>query len=268
MDHMDQNFIAQHWYASIYDQFENFTHDVAFLLKVLSEQTDRKSLKILEVACGTGRICIPLAEAGHAVTGFDLSEAALLRCLAKGKDLPNLTLYRADALAEGWGEGYDVVVLAGNVFMNIEGAGDYAQAQRLFLRRASDALRSGGHLYLDFDVHQEPNAFAGDIKTSSYFTGTDELGTTGRTIRYGTSADPVQRLWMGTGHIELTLANGQPLMIPDNWRKYIPTMPQILDWLAEAGLTASRTYRDFTDAPVEVDAQESFRATIWAVKER
>jgi SAM-dependent methyltransferase len=228
---------------------------------------DRKSLKILEVACGTGRICIPLAEAGHAVTGFDLSEAALLRCLAKGKDLPNLTLYHADALAEGWGEGYDLVVLAGNVFMNIEGAGDYAQAQRLFLSRASQALRVGGHLYLDFDVHQEPNAFAGDTQTSCYFKGTDELGTTGRTVSYGTSADPVQRLWMGTGHMELTLANGQQLTIPDNWYKHIPTMRQTLDWLAEAGFTALRTYRDFTDVPVAVDEQACFRATIWAVKE-
>ncbi|MDR0897385.1 MAG: class I SAM-dependent methyltransferase [Oscillospiraceae bacterium] len=265
---MDQNFIAQHWYASVYDQFENQTNDVAFLLKVLGEQTDGTPLNILEVACGTGRICIPLAEAGHAVTGFDLNEAALLRCCAKGKALKNLTLYRADALAEGWGEGFDVVVLAGNLLMNIEGAADDAQAQRLFLRRAAQALRTGGHLYVDLDVHQEPNAFAGDTQTSSYFTGADDLGTTGRTVSYGTSADPVQRLWMGTGHLELTLANGQSLMIPDNWCKYIPTMQQILDWLAEAGFSMVRSYRDYTDAPVDVEAEACFRATLWAVKER
>jgi SAM-dependent methyltransferase len=33
--------------------------------------------RVLDLACGHGRHAIPLAERGHAVTGFDLSEAML-----------------------------------------------------------------------------------------------------------------------------------------------------------------------------------------------
>ena len=76
---MDRKFIAKHWYADVYEQFENQTNDVDFLLKVLSENTNTPQ-NILEVACGGGRICVPLAQAGHTVTGFDKDEHMLLRC--------------------------------------------------------------------------------------------------------------------------------------------------------------------------------------------
>jgi len=37
---LDRNFIARHWYADVYEQFENQTNDVEFLLEVLRENTD------------------------------------------------------------------------------------------------------------------------------------------------------------------------------------------------------------------------------------
>ncbi len=43
--------------------------------------------KILELGCGTGRIMIPVAEAGCQITGLDLSEYMLARCRKKISDL-------------------------------------------------------------------------------------------------------------------------------------------------------------------------------------
>ena len=94
---MNKQFIAKHWYAGSYEQFENQTNDVEFLLKVLREQTDGTSQNILEAACGGGRISVPLAQAGHKVTGFDADEFMLLRCYRRMKDVPNITCYQADA---------------------------------------------------------------------------------------------------------------------------------------------------------------------------
>ena len=50
---------------------------------------------LLELGCGTGKIAIPLAEAGFAVTGLDLSEAMLAEARAKtrGRDLPIQWVY-------------------------------------------------------------------------------------------------------------------------------------------------------------------------------
>lgn len=80
---MNKEFIGKHWYAYIYEQMENQTDDVDFLLQILRTQLGDYPRKILEVACGGGRIAIPLAQAGYDVTGFDADEYMLLRCYTK-----------------------------------------------------------------------------------------------------------------------------------------------------------------------------------------
>jgi len=39
--------------------------------------------KILELGCGTGRVLLPIAEAGHDITGMDISEHMLSQCRRK-----------------------------------------------------------------------------------------------------------------------------------------------------------------------------------------
>ncbi len=65
----------------MYDREETGTQDSAFLLSLIGNSPKR----ILEIACGTGRILIPLAKAGHYVTGLDLDEAMLERIPLKWK---------------------------------------------------------------------------------------------------------------------------------------------------------------------------------------
>ena len=96
---MNKNFIAKHWYADVYEQFENQTRDVDFFLKVLAENAASPQ-NILEIACGGGRICIPLAQAGHTVTGIDADEHMLLRCYRRMRGLPNIRCFSADAATD------------------------------------------------------------------------------------------------------------------------------------------------------------------------
>ena len=195
---MNKKFITKHWYANAYEQFENQTNDVEFFIDLLREQTDGIPQNILEVACGGGRISVPLAKAGHNVTGFDADEFMLLRCYNKMKGIPNITCYQADAILDDWGTGFDVVIMAGNILINIElevkGSSvnthscspvhatsqvqcgrtsstfmsskgvsmknclNYAEAQQLFIHKAAAALRMGGYLLLDYDQHSEASA--------------------------------------------------------------------------------------------------------------
>ncbi len=262
---MDRDFIAKHWYASVYEQFENETHDVEFLLDALLENAGGAKLNILEVACGGGRICVPLAKAGHTVTGFDADEFMLLRCYRRMKGLPNLRCYRADALETDWGAGYDAVVLAGNLLINIESALDYEAAQKRFIGKAAAALRPGGHLYLDFDLHSDPKAVFHGLRESSYFCGADELGTSGKTVSYGGVYDPATQICAGAGHWELMANNGETLILSRVWHKHIPTQAQVYRWLRAAGFTIERTYRNFTGEPLAEPIDEgTYRATIWA----
>lgn len=265
---MNKDFIAKHWYADIYEQIENQTYDVEFLLDVLCNYTDGSPQRILEVACGGGRICIPLAEAGHIVTGFDSDEHMLLRCYRRIKGMSNITCYSADALTSDWGSDFDVVVLAGNVLININTDMDYAQAQQTFIHKAAMALKHGGHLFLDFDLRYDPASFFNRLGESSYFNGTDDMGTSGRTVSHGSVYDPVTRICAGVRHWELKTNNGESLVISELWHKHIPSQEQVYSWLNEAGLTIERSFKNYTDEHIPEPIDEStYRATIWARKD-
>jgi len=60
----------------------------------------RDAGEALELGCGTGRVLIPAAEAGCAVTGLDQSKHMLARCRAKTRALPGIVRDRIE-LVEG-----------------------------------------------------------------------------------------------------------------------------------------------------------------------
>lgn len=66
-------------YAEYYDQDHDMRADIPFYLG-LARQCGSP---VLELACGTGRVLIPLAEAGFEMWGIDLSENMLAVCRAK-----------------------------------------------------------------------------------------------------------------------------------------------------------------------------------------
>jgi SAM-dependent methyltransferase len=61
--------------AGLYDldQRDNLVVDIPFYI----EYADKQNGNILDLGCGTGRVSIELAKAGHFVTGLDLSEEML-----------------------------------------------------------------------------------------------------------------------------------------------------------------------------------------------
>ena len=241
-------------------------------MKVLRENTDGTPQVILEAACGGGRISVPLAQAGHKVTGFDADEFMLLRCYRRMKDIPNITCYRADALNTNWGNGFDVTIMAGNILINIETETDYIEAQQTFIHKASTALRHGGYLYLDYDQHSDASAVkffnrlgeSGRLGVDSAYT--DELGTKGKFKNYGTVYDPVTRMCTWASHRDLLTNNGERIAESTVGYKHIPALKQIYSWLANAGFTIEKTYSDYTDKPLDEQHENFVRATIWAKK--
>jgi SAM-dependent methyltransferase len=76
---------------------------------------------VLEMACGTGRVTIPLAAAGHEVWGFDLSAAMLQECHAKLASLPvevqqRIHLMQADMCAFAFTRHFALIVAPGVSF--------------------------------------------------------------------------------------------------------------------------------------------------------
>jgi len=80
------------WYEILFEDYgekydnENFTHGTTGECDFIEKELNyNKSLKILDVGCGTGRHSIELTKRGYRMTGIDLSESLLDRAREKAE---------------------------------------------------------------------------------------------------------------------------------------------------------------------------------------
>ena len=258
---MDMDSVARLWWGCIYDQCEHRTDDVHLLL----ELTGPAPRNIFEVCCGTGRMLVPLAQAGHNVTGMDADESMLARIPAKAEGLANLRYSLANALTADWGSGYDVVVLGENTLMNIEHRDDDKAAQRLFIQKAAGALKLGGHFFLAFDHYPEPEkVFIGKNKlTKGHYGGTDDTGVSGQIFNCGGLYNPVTRIAVWANHMELTMPSGEKHILSGHGHKYVCSREDVHGWLRDAGFVIEEEYGGCDRRPFTGEAGWDI---IWARK--
>jgi SAM-dependent methyltransferase len=142
--------------ARYYDlEFANYDADFGFYVGFAS----CGGSPLLEFGCGTGRLLVPLAEAGYEVTGIDLSPGMLARAHARLAARPDLegrvSLVQADARQYAPTERYGMAFWAINSFMHLSTQAD----QLLALERAREALGEGGLLILDL-FQPDPHVLA------------------------------------------------------------------------------------------------------------
>lgn len=97
--------------AVSYDLRDESDTGVAFYKQLAQETGD----PILEIGCGTGRVCIPIAQLGVAVTGLDLVPGMLERAQEKSVGQP-VRWVEGDARNFDLGERFRLVYMTGNVF--------------------------------------------------------------------------------------------------------------------------------------------------------
>ena len=107
---------------------------------------------ILELACGSGRICVPLAGAGHRVTGVDLDPDMLSRARATWAAYPgrksaagSLDLVEADMTNLALDERFDLVILAFNALLLMRDR----EAQESLLHTMREHLAPDGRAVID-----------------------------------------------------------------------------------------------------------------------
>ncbi len=121
--------------------------DIDFYLGIARTQGD----PILELGCGTGRVLLPVAQAGHRITGLDLSESMLARCRAKLENGPaqvreRVQLVHGDMTDFDLGETFRLLTIPFRPFQHL-----LAVEQQLgCLRCAHHHLAPGGKLLVDF----------------------------------------------------------------------------------------------------------------------
>jgi SAM-dependent methyltransferase len=139
-------------FGTLYDAVPAYSArgDVAFYLEEAARVG--ASSAVLEVGCGTGRLTLPLARAGHEVTGIDQSPAMLARARTKLADAPRdvrarVTLLELDArrMELPAGATFDVAIVPFRVMQHLLAIEDQLDV----LTRVRERLRPGGRLVFD-----------------------------------------------------------------------------------------------------------------------
>lgn len=110
---------SKQWYELLFENYgekydnEVFTQGTIGECDFLEQEFNYdKSLKILDVGCGTGRHSIELTKRGYNVTGIDLSESQLARAKSKAeKEGLNIDFKRADARNLPFNSEFDVAIM-------------------------------------------------------------------------------------------------------------------------------------------------------------
>jgi SAM-dependent methyltransferase len=129
---------------------------------------------ILEIACGTGRVSIPIARLGLAVTGLDIVPGMLDLARGKSAGLPARWV-EGDARAFELGEQFRLIFLTGNAFQAFLTRAD----QEALLDRVRAHLHDDG--LLAFET-RNPRWATGETRAQEAESHASELHTTGRAL--------------------------------------------------------------------------------------
>jgi SAM-dependent methyltransferase len=103
-----------YWDGRHYDlKYRELGEDIPFYLK----QAEKYGSPVLELACGTGRITIPLAEKGFNVTGLDISEPMLELAKKKASEKGvNVEWVKADCQDFQLNKMFNLIIIPFNSF--------------------------------------------------------------------------------------------------------------------------------------------------------
>jgi SAM-dependent methyltransferase len=139
----EYGFVAEYYdYVGPYQERE----DVAFYIDMVRGADG----PALELGCGTGRVLIPIARAGCAITGIDLSPAMLSVCREKLAGEPadvqsRVQLVKADMRSFDLGRQFSLVTIPFRAFQHLTTVED----QMACLSTVRRHLGPGGRLILD-----------------------------------------------------------------------------------------------------------------------
>jgi len=255
----------------MYDQIARFydlthaglTADIDTILALAGQQGG----PILELGCGSGRLLLPLARAGYAVTGVDNSVEMLARARRHLDAEPEavqaqVTLVEADMesfkLAGHEGR-FTLAIIAYNTLMHLA-----TSEVKATFKRAARYLRAGGRLFLDLSnplaVAQTPDDRSLTLERALPDPETGEIILQLSSNHLDEAAQTLYITWIydvspaAGGPVQRTVARAA-------YRYFYPHQLELL--LAESGFRLESLAGDYGQAPL---AEDSPRLLVTAVK--
>jgi SAM-dependent methyltransferase len=228
---------------------------------------------VLDLACGTGRITLPLAETGanlhedFAIVGIDTSGSFLRRAAEKGTAAglsERVQWIEGDMRSFAFDEAFDLIILGYNGLAWIDSIDDHLALMNTVGRH----LAPNGHFAIDIQTPYLP--LLAEARSTIFPVVRRELdwphpepGVARFSSFYVTSRyDPVTQTEYSTHYWEIYHEDGQrETHIKDlTWHHYFPHELQLL--LRQSGLTPVATYGTYDRAPFD----ESSAQYLWIMR--
>ena len=254
INHQDAEILAMSFdrFARFYDaDYRHYTDDLDAILDLADTCGD----PILELGCGTGRVLLPLLEAGHTVTGIDISPALLEICREKTRNpqhASHITLVEADLRTFDIPEQiFRFAFCTSNTLMHLT-----TQAEQLAaLQNAHRHLQEDGLLLIDLFNPDLSRLFAVNglqelaDQWQDEATGTQVLKWSVRTIDWAEQLQETLFIY------EEVLPDGttRRTLCPFTLRFLWCSEAELL--LEKAGFTVEGAWGDFDGAPYEMHSE-------------
>jgi SAM-dependent methyltransferase len=243
--------------AALYDwEYRRRRDDVRFYRMLAGERGG----PVLDLACGTGRVMLPLLRDGHAVVGVDHAPAMLARAAARVARLPAATRRRASlvrgdlrALPLAPRARFAFALVAFHGIQHLVTDGDLLR----FFRRVRAALIPGG--WLAFDAFAPDEDFLARARAAGPDRRWDRTlfrhPATGKRVAYTASyrLDARRRTLLSTFHYQPVDARGRPRGKERHARlcHRLLEPARAAELLTRAGFELLQRWADFHGAPPE-----------------
>jgi ubiquinone/menaquinone biosynthesis C-methylase UbiE len=244
---------ADEFYALTYDEsVPDWPSEMDFYQE-MAAKVKRNGGTVLEIACGTGRVAIRLAQAGVNVVGLDLSPRMLAVARQKSAELLNIRWVQGDMRSFELGEAFELVLLPGQSFHNLNTPSDQAACLECIKRH----LTPGGLVVLHLDPPDLP--WLGDLlrEKGGVFEPAEQFQhpQSGRLVRASRawSYEPASQTAICQTAWEEVGADGQVI---NRWQTEPKRLHSIFRFemehlLARVGLAVEAAYGDFSRHPLE-----------------
>jgi SAM-dependent methyltransferase len=214
---------------------------------------------ILELAAGSGRICVPLARAGHAVVAVDNDPRMLARAAdawageagrAEG-DAGSLELVEADITSLALGRQFGLVILGLNSLLLLPGR----DAQLAALRVMAAHLAPGGRAVIDVILPSPEDLSAYDGRLEVAWVQQDPSSGEHVAKLWSARYEPASMVAHVTTFFETWPADGGPVQrLARTDQLHLVGAHELLDLAARAGLGAETVAGDHEMGPFGPDS--------------
>jgi SAM-dependent methyltransferase len=203
--------------------------------------TDRQGAKLLELACGTGRATVPLAQEGFNVTGVDNSAPMLVTARLKAADAGVAPMFQlADMRKFDLPSRYDLIYLANNSLGHLTTSDDFQDT----MQRVRGHLDDDGVFVIDYfnpslTLLNRPDDV--DFPVTSFADDSVGLVTVSERVRYDNATQINHVRW------RLSSEHAGDQFLNFSMRVYFPA--ELDSALSRSGLKVLAKYGSFMKTP-------------------